>query len=213
MWVSEGGDTLVLERRMEICTRDAPLGRFKIYARELRPTHYISLGELDKITADCRKEITKMSEAPLDAGAASAPPNVVARPSYFVCKAADSSTFGPADETTLREWLKTGRISLVDSICEAGQQQWQPLAQSFLASEATAAATAAQLQATTCPKCLASMAIIAKRSGFGLFLVLLGIALTPLFGIGIPIFIVGYFIRWRGQPKLSYRCPRCNFAA
>src|SRR5262245_46226901 len=71
---------------------------------------------------------------------------------------------------------------------------------------------APDLSAGICPTCRAAMAVVIKRSGLGLALVILGIALTPVFGFGIPIFIVGYLMRFGGKGRACYRCPRCNYS-
>jgi len=67
--------------------------------------------------------------------------------------------------------------------------------------------------AGTCPRCSTAMAVVIKRSGLGLALIILGIILTPVVGIGIPIFIVGYVMRFSGKGRACYRCPRCNYSS
>ncbi|MBI1763822.1 MAG: zinc ribbon domain-containing protein [Acidobacteria bacterium] len=73
-------------------------------------------------------------------------------------------------------------------------------------------ANLARLAASTCPNCSAAMAVVIKRSGLGLALVILGVALTP-FLIGIPLFIAGYMLRFGGKGRACYRCPRCNYSS
>jgi uncharacterized membrane protein YvbJ len=71
---------------------------------------------------------------------------------------------------------------------------------------------AERIAASRCPRCGVGMAVVIKRSRFGLALVILGILLTPAFGIGIPIFVVGYLMRWGGKGRACYQCPGCNYS-
>src|SRR5262245_37785394 len=71
---------------------------------------------------------------------------------------------------------------------------------------------APDLSAGIGPTCRAAMAVVTKRFGLGLALVILGMALTPVFGFRMPIFIVGYLMRFGGKGRACYRCPRCNYS-
>ena len=84
---------------------------------------------------------------------------------------------------------------------------------SHFAVGAAAAALHQRIAANACPRCGTGMAVVIKRSKMGLVLVIVGLVTTPAFGIGLPIFIVGYIMRWGGKGRAAYQCPGCNYAA
>jgi hypothetical protein len=143
----------------------------------------------------------------------------LARPSegsekhFFVYQPMTKQTHGPLTEVQVKQWLLERRISLNDQIHEQGGPGWTAISQSRLATAAVAVATIAQVEARACPQCGAGMAVVLRRSRLGLILIILGLILTPAFGIGIPIFIVGFAIRWGGKGTAGYVCPRCNFTS
>ncbi|MGA9055025.1 MAG: zinc-ribbon domain-containing protein [Terriglobia bacterium] len=132
---------------------------------------------------------------------------------YYVIHGADQRRYGPLRAEDVATWVRLGRLSVHDDVQEVGGNGWVPMLQSKLRPYVLDGAHDARLVASSCPHCGAGLAVQIKRSGFGLFLVLLGIALTPLFGLGVPIFIVGFVIRWGGKGKAFYRCARCNYSS
>jgi hypothetical protein len=68
-----------------------------------------------------------------------------------------------------------------------------------------------RITSTTCPRCGAGMAVVIRRSGLGLALIVIGLLTTPLFCIGVPIFAVGFVMRFSGKGRAVYQCPGCNY--
>jgi hypothetical protein len=131
---------------------------------------------------------------------------------YYVLHAATQQRSGPLTEEAVKEWIAQKRLSTADSVAQAGAQSWTPLLQSPFAKFAAEQITINRLAATTCPRCGSAMAAVIRRSGFGLALILIGIALTPVI-IGIPIFIVGMIVRHGGSGTTSLSCPICRYSA
>jgi len=132
---------------------------------------------------------------------------------YYVLHRADQRKTGPLRPEDVATLVRMGQLSVHDDVQEAGGNGWVPMLQSKLRDHVLEGAHDARLVSSSCPHCGAGLVVQIKRSGFGLFLIILGIALTPAFGLGIPIFIVGYIIRWGGKGKAIYRCARCNYAS
>ena len=142
----------------------------------------------------------------LDTGASSAGPN------YYVLHAVTKQTSGPLSEETIQDWISQKRITLQDSVTRQGEQHWTPILQSPFGTRIADQANLDRLAATTCPRCGSAMVARIKQSGTGLALILIGIALTPLF-IGIPIFIVGMVMRHGGKGgKAYFSCPICSYS-
>src|SRR5579872_127438 len=120
---------------------------------------------------------------------------------------------GPFTEDTIKLLIAQQRLKITDAVQAEGATQWIPIAQSKFASLVAQRATITRLASSTCPMCGANMAVVIKRSGLGLAPVILGIVLTPVCGIGIPLWIVGYTMRWGGKGKAAYRCPRCQYVS
>ena len=157
---------------------------------------------------------TSDATAPGDAQEGPAPDSLAMVPSsdsYFAFRAHNRDTRGPLTRADVLQLIGRGELGPADSVRLASSQQWTPLLRSEFETEVAAESTRAKLAASTCPRCGAGMAVTIKRSGFGLFLVILGMALTPVFGCGIPIFIVGYIMRFSGQGTAIYICPQCNY--
>jgi predicted RNA-binding Zn-ribbon protein involved in translation (DUF1610 family) len=104
------------------------------------------------------------------------------------------------------------QISVNDSVAVQGSNNWIPVSQSVFAPHVAQQLNIDRMASSTCPQCGAGMAVVIKRSGLGLALIIIGVVLTPAFGIGIPIWIAGMIIRWGGKGQAAYRCPRCNFS-
>jgi len=131
---------------------------------------------------------------------------------YYVLHRADQRKVGPLRPEDVATLVRAGQLSVHDDVQEAGGNGWTPMLQSNLRGRVLEGAHDARLVSSSCPHCGAGLVVQIKRSGFGLFLVILGIVLTPAL-LGIPIFIVGYVIRWGGKGKAVYRCARCNYAS
>jgi len=149
--------------------------------------------------------------APVSETALISPEIMPRRPLFFVHSKLNGQTYGPADGATIRQWLVARRVVATDSVCQAGSSEWIPILRSEFASAATDEIRVQQLSAATCPRCSASMVAVIRRSGAGLLLIILGVLLTP-FIIGIPLWIIGYSMRFGGKGKIAYQCPRCNFS-
>jgi hypothetical protein len=119
---------------------------------------------------------------------------------------------GPYDEPTIKLLIAQQRLQITDSVCLQGSGCWIPVFQSKFAPLVTQSTVTGRLAASTCPACGAPMAVVIKRSGVGLAFIIAGVALTPVFGIGIPIWIFGMIIRWGGTGTAVYRCARCNYS-
>ena len=124
---------------------------------------------------------------------------------------ASGQTAGPVTEDTIRTMIAQQQIHATDSIQLDGSNCWLPVAQSYFAPLFGQQPIVPRAVLNTCPGCGAPMAVVIKRSKGGLALVVIGICLIP-FIIGIPIFIVGYIMRFGGKGKAGYQCPRCNYA-
>lgn len=124
---------------------------------------------------------------------------------------ATGQTGGPFTEDEIRSMIARQQIKITDSVIATGGATWVPITQSPFARYIVTQATVDRLAASTCPQCGAAMAVVLQRSKAGLVLVIIGLITTPLFGIGIPIFIVGFILRWGFKPKAKYQCPRCNY--
>ncbi len=131
---------------------------------------------------------------------------------YYVQHSADQCKYGPLRPEDVATWVRQGRLSVQDMVQALGSSNWVPMLESKLRPHVVVGAHDNRLVASTCPNCGAGLVVQIKRSGFGLFLIILGIILTPAI-IGIPVFIVGYVIRWSGKGKAFYRCARCNYSS
>jgi hypothetical protein len=130
---------------------------------------------------------------------------------YYVAYAT-GQTGGPFTEEAVRNLITQQQVKVTDSIRPNTSDAWMPMVRSKFAPLVAQQANLDRLAVSTCPRCAAGMVVVIKRSKAGLVLVILGLALTPLFGLGIPIFIVGFIMRWGGKGQAAYRCPNCNYA-
>lgn len=139
-------------------------------------------------------------------------PEPTASQSLWYVTVAGQST-GPLNEDAVRAMVLQQQIGPVDGVRAEGCEIWVPVTQSKFAPLVAQQTNLNRLTASTCPRCGAAMAVVIRRSTLGLVLVVLGICLTPLFGLGIPIFIVGYIMRFSGKGQAAYQCPRCNYSS
>ncbi len=131
---------------------------------------------------------------------------------FFVALASTGQTIGPIEHDAIKALIDQQQVRLSDSIRAEGSDTWTPILQSPFASLVSQRANLDRLAASSCPRCGAAMAVVMRRSKVGLVLVIIGLLTTPLFGIGIPIFVVGFILRWGLKGKATYQCPRCNYA-
>lgn len=156
-----------------------------------------------------------VSETPSDSVTLTAPPSQIsAAPEmlYYVANSMGQS-MGPFNEEVVRSLIAQQRVTIKDSVRIDGASGWIPVTQSKFASLVAQQTGMNRLATSTCPTCGAGLVVQIKRSGFGLALIIIGFCLTPFFGIGIPIWVVGMVIRWGGKGKAFYRCARCNFSS
>ena len=115
---------------------------------------------------------------------------------------------GPFTEDEIRGMISRQEIKITDSVILSGGSTWVPITQSPFARFIVAQANVDRLAASTCPRCGAAMAIVAKGSSMGTMLILVGI-ITTVFVIGVVLIIVG--VMMRRKVKVRYQCPRCNY--
>lgn len=120
---------------------------------------------------------------------------------------------GPFTEEQIKEFIVERRLTANDAVRSEDTDTWVPILNSPFGQLLAEQINATRLAATTCPHCNAALVVTIKRSGWGLALILIGIALTPAFGIGIPIFIAGMIMRHSGKGKAIYRCATCNYSS
>jgi predicted RNA-binding Zn-ribbon protein involved in translation (DUF1610 family) len=86
---------------------------------------------------------------------------------------------------------------------------WTPITRSEFGPAVTQQAGLERLASSSCPRCGAGMAVVSKRSTFGMVLIIIGV-FTTIAVIGFFLILVGYLMR--KKVKVSYQCPRCNYA-
>lgn len=126
---------------------------------------------------------------------------------------ATGQTGGPFTEDEIKGMIARQEIKITDSVVLSGGSAWVPITQSPFGRDIVAQASVDRLAASTCPRCGAAMAVVFQRSKVGFVLIIIGLLTTPLFGIGVPIFVVGFILRWGFKGKANYQCPRCNHKA
>jgi len=164
---------------------------------------------------NCAKELDPSAIVCSACGTAVLRPNAGSaqqRAQYYVANSM-GHTLGPFSDDAIRSLIQQQRITIKDSVRLQHATTWTPITQSQFAQLVASQTGVNRLAITTCPYCGAGLVVQIKRSRFGLILVVIGICLTPAFGIGIPIFIVGFIIRWGGKGKAFYRCARCNYSS
>lgn len=132
---------------------------------------------------------------------------------FQVRPAASGVVSGPYSEPVLHQYINQGTVSITDSLWDPSIGQWTMISRSRFAPAATAAASYVRVATSTCPQCGSPLVATVKRSTAGLVLIIVGFVLTPMFGIGVPIWIIGFAIRFGGKGKLRLRCARCQYTA
>lgn len=115
---------------------------------------------------------------------------------------------GPFSADVIRSMIARQEIKITDAVILEGGTSWVPLTQSPFAKDIAARTTVDRLAASTCPRCGAAMAIVAKSSTMATILILLGI-ISSIFLIGVVLIIIGVIMR--RKVKVAYQCPRCNY--
>jgi hypothetical protein len=130
---------------------------------------------------------------------------------FYILQASTNQTFGPLTNGVVREWIAQKRISKIDSVTKSGEQNWVPLLQSEFADEILNQISLERLAASTCPRCSAEMVVLVQDSKLGLWLIIVGVVLTPVFCIGTFLWVWGMILRHGTKGKTFYQCPRCKY--
>jgi ribosomal protein L37AE/L43A len=129
---------------------------------------------------------------------------------YFLLQSATRTTLGPMPDTAVREWINSNHLSQRDMITRAGEDRWVPILNSEFSQHMLEKINLERLSSTTCPRCNSALVAVVGRSGAGLWLIIAGVVLTPLI-IGIPIWAVGFYLRFGGKGTTRWTCPRCGY--
>jgi predicted RNA-binding Zn-ribbon protein involved in translation (DUF1610 family) len=121
---------------------------------------------------------------------------------------ATGQTAGPFTEDEIKSMIVRQQIKITDSVIASGGSTWVPITQSPFASYIVNQASVDRLAASTCPRCGAAMAVVAKGSSMGTILILVGI-ITSIFLVGVVLIIIG--VMMRRKVRVRYQCPRCNY--
>jgi hypothetical protein len=132
---------------------------------------------------------------------------------FHVRSAVSGVVSGPYSDAVLQQYIQHGAVGIADMLWDPREGQWITIARSRFAPVASAAASYVRVATSTCPQCGTPLIALMQRSKLGLVLIIIGILLTPVFFIGVPIWIVGFAIRFGGKGKLVQRCPRCQYTA
>lgn len=130
---------------------------------------------------------------------------------YYVLQGQTNQTFGPLKEEEVRGWIREMRLGKHDSITKVGMDNWTPLALSEFQGDLANQLSLQKIAATTCPNCNAEMVVLVGSSKAGLWLIIIGVILTPVFCIGTVLWVWGMFLMHGGKGKSYYQCPRCKF--
>jgi predicted RNA-binding Zn-ribbon protein involved in translation (DUF1610 family) len=128
-------------------------------------------------------------------------------PSWHVTYAT-GQTAGPFTGDEIKSMIVRQQIKITDSVIPSGGSTWVPITQSPFASCIVNQASVDRLTASTCPRCGAAMAVVAKGSSMGTILILVGI-ITSVFIVGVVLIIIG--VTMRRKVRVRYQCPRCNY--
>ncbi len=131
---------------------------------------------------------------------------------YYIIQADATNPIGPASEETVKEWIAQKRISETDLVTRTGTDKWIALNESQFASDFAHRISLDHLAASTCPNCGAEMVVLSKGSQTGLWLIIIGVILTPVFCIGTVLWVWGMILRHGTRGKIYYQCPRCKYA-
>ncbi len=130
---------------------------------------------------------------------------------FYVLEAQSNQTFGPLNEEEVKDWIRQKRIGKFDSVNKTGEDNWTPIATSVFSDALLGQLSLDKIAASTCPNCNAEMVVLVGSSNLGLWLIIIGVILTPVFCIGTFLWVWGMFLRHGGKGKTYYQCPRCKF--
>jgi hypothetical protein len=129
---------------------------------------------------------------------------------YFVRKAQSNETFGPISAQEVRDGIRKTHIGKLDHVCKSGDEKWLPISISDFQEDIKNQIALEQMSASTCPNCNAGMVVLVGNDKLGLWLIIIGVVLTPIV-CGIPLWVWG-MMRFHGRKgKSYYQCPRCKF--
>lgn len=136
----------------------------------------------------------------------------IAKPEYYVLQSVNGEVWGPMGESAVKEWITQKRITSSASIAMTGDAGWVSILRSQFSQLVVDQMNVERLAASTCPRCGAGMVALAKSSQLGLWLIIIGVVLTPVFCIGTFLWVWGMILRHgiRGQTYLQ--CPRCKYS-
>src|ERR1035441_1100947 len=80
---------------------------------------------------------------------------------------ATGQTGGPFTEDAIRSMIARQQIKITDFVVLSGGSTWVPITQSPFARDIVTQASVDRLAASTCPRCGAAMAVVAKGSSMG----------------------------------------------
>jgi DNA-directed RNA polymerase subunit M/transcription elongation factor TFIIS len=132
---------------------------------------------------------------------------------YYVLQARTNEILGPISEEGIKEWILQKRITSRDSLTLVGDSTWTPLLQSQFSQNLVEQINVERLTASTCPRCGAGMVAVARGSQLGLWLIIVGVVLTPVFCIGTFLWVWGMILRHGMKGKTYLQCPRCKYSA
>lgn len=130
---------------------------------------------------------------------------------FYILKADNPEPFGPISEGTVKEWIAQKRISTLDMITAKGREEWIPITASQFATDITTLMSREEIESTRCPHCGRNLVIMHKSSSTGLWLIIIGVILTPVFCIGTALWVWGMMLRHGTKGKFYYECPQCRW--
>lgn len=131
---------------------------------------------------------------------------------YYVLQSTTNEILGPIKEGEVKDWILQRRITSRDSLTLVGDSTWTPLLQSQFSQHLVERINVERLAANTCPSCGAGMVALAKSSQAGLWLIIVGVILTPVFCIGTFLWVWGMILMHGVKGKTYLQCPRCKYS-
>jgi hypothetical protein len=129
---------------------------------------------------------------------------------FYVYINSTKETFGPITEETIREWISQKRINAYDSISKFGDEEWILFSNSNFSDQIVQQIRTEQILLSTCTRCGSQLSAVVKDSKLGLWLIIVGVILTPVFLIGTPLWVIGMIMRFAGKKHTYYTCPNCK---
>jgi predicted RNA-binding Zn-ribbon protein involved in translation (DUF1610 family) len=132
---------------------------------------------------------------------------------YYVLSASTNQTIGPLTADKIREAISFKRITTADSISKTGDAGWTPILQSEFGDGLLNQINVERIAANSCPRCGTNMVVMAQSSQAGLWLIIIGVVLTPVFCIGTFFWVWGMILMHGTRGKTYYQCPRCQYTS